>query len=102
MVLEFFFAQTIRSVTLFYMKSYGEKWQGSQLRLRVWKTSTMTSKDIALHEIVISGIHNKQTSEMYTEEILLSESIKAGDTIRIEAMLSGGTMFKIMGLAICS
>jgi hypothetical protein len=39
---------------------------------------------------------------MYTEEIILKDPIGPGEILQLEAALSGGTTFKIMGLAICS
>jgi hypothetical protein len=39
---------------------------------------------------------------MYTEAMELREAIKAGTKLQVQAELTGGTMFKIMGLAICS
>jgi hypothetical protein len=100
MVLEFTFPQTIRSVTLFFMKSYGEKWKNSQLRFRVLQGGN--GQETILEERSLPGVHDKETSEMYTEEIKLSEIVAVGTSLRIDALLTGGTMFKIMGLAICS
>ena len=48
------------------------------------------------------GTHNKNTSEMYTEEIILDSPIAAGKKLQLEAKLVGGETFKIMGLAVCS
>jgi len=103
-VLDFVFPQTIRSVTFFFMKSYGEKWEGSQLKTSLQHLTEIDGTDqlSVLEERSLSGIHNKQTSEMYTEEIKLSQPVAVRSKLRIEAILSGGTMFKLMGLAICS
>lgn len=107
MVLDFAFEQTIRSITIFFMKSYGEKWKGSQLKFRAWKvlpsvSDTSPLAQILLQEKLLPGIHDKETSEMYTEAMELPEPIPIGTKLRVEALLAGGTMFKIMGLAICS
>ncbi len=48
------------------------------------------------------GTHNKNTSEMYTEEIILDKPVGAGEKIQLEATLVGGETFKIMGLAVCT
>ena len=101
MVLEFTFVQTIRSVTLFFMKSYGEKWKDSQLQFQVTQVKG-TGKPTILDGRSLSGIHAKETSEMYTEDIQLSELVPVGTKLRAEALLTGGSMFKIMGLAMCS
>jgi hypothetical protein len=110
MVLEFTFPQTIRSVTLFFMKSYGEKWKGSRLQFRAWKVlpsasdspSQQQANNMLLQEMFIAGAHDKETSEMYTEVMDFPEAIPIGTKLRVGASLVGGTMFKIMGLAICS
>ena len=49
-----------------------------------------------------SSMHGKNTSEMYTEEIVLHEPVAVGEKFQLEATLVGGSMFKIMGLAVCS
>jgi hypothetical protein len=99
MVLEFSYPQTIRSVTLFYMKSYGPKWNKSRLQIRSWKTP---NESVLLDERYIVGFHDKNTSEMYTEAIELPEPIPSGARLKLGAKLVGGTEFKIMGLAVCS
>lgn len=101
MVLEFEFTQSIRSTTMFYMKSYGEKWKNSELQFQVKKAGSVGEAEL-LERRLLPGSHDKQTSEMYTEELKFAEAIPVGSKIQIEAFLSGGTMFKIMGLAICS
>jgi hypothetical protein len=101
MVLDFNFPQRIRSITFFFMKSYGDKWQDSQLEAKIWRPSQSNDRRL-LDERHLLGTHNKQTSEMYTEEIILKEPVDAGETVQLEATLVGGTTFKIMGLAVCS
>ena len=100
MVLEFSFLQPIRSVTFFFMKSYGSKWQNSELQIRTWKSTSDDSE--VLVERNIYGVHDKNTSEMYTEAIELSEPIPVGTGLKVGAKLIGGTTFKLMGLAVCS
>jgi hypothetical protein len=97
-VLDFSFHQTIRSVTLFFMKSYGAKWKGSRLHIQAWKSPS----NIALDERYVVGVHDKNTSEMYTEAIEFSEPILPGTGLRLGVKLVGGTTFKLMGLAVCS
>jgi hypothetical protein len=123
MVLDFHYSQQkqpqkIRSVTFFFMKSYGPKWSGSQLQVRIWQqqqspsppeasssssATTTTAPNqkllVLLQERQLMGVHNKTTSEMYTEEIVLAEPV---ESMQLEATLVGGSTFKIMGLAVCS
>jgi hypothetical protein len=94
--------QSIRSVTLFTMKSYGEQWEDSRAQVKIWKKSRSHQTWNETDAIELSGFHDKKTSETYTEVIHLSKNVSAGDSLRISTtFLSGGT-FKLMGLAICS
>lgn len=99
MILDFSYSQKIQSITFFFMKSYGTKWQNSELEAKVWSVQTTQT---LLEERNMFGTHNKNTSEMYTEEMILSKPVDAGEKIRVEINLVGGEMFKIMGLAVCS
>lgn len=96
-VLDFSYSQTIRSITFFFMKSYGAKWKSSEVETKVW-----SSNNEVLEERHMFGTHNKTTSEMYTEEIILTKPVDAGESFQIEIKLVGGETFKIMGLAVCS
>jgi len=102
MILDFTFSQKIHSVTLFFMKSYGTKWQNSELEARIWASPSSQQNSSIIAERHMLGTHNKNTSEMYTEEIILSRPIAAGEKLQLEAKLVGGETFKIMGLAVCS
>jgi hypothetical protein len=101
MVLDFDFPQIIRSITFFYMKSYGPTWKNSHLKAKIWLLNG-TGGEILLEERYLMGVHNKTTSEMYTEEIRLKNSVSAREKFQVEATLMEGGMFKIMGLAVCS
>lgn len=100
MVLDFQFPhQDIRSITLFFMKSYGPKWRDSQLEARLFAAD---QPSVVLDKRDLFGTHAKNTSEMYTEEIVLTEPVGADQKLQLEARLMGGETFKIMGLAVCS
>jgi lysophospholipase L1-like esterase len=101
LVLDFTLSQPIRAVTFFIMKSYGEKWEGSRLEVRVKSQEQKDVwKDIQVREMV--GFHAKNTSEVYTEAFELSKPIPVGSSLRLGAKLVGGTTFKLLGLAVCS
>lgn len=103
MVLEFSYSQKIQSITLFFMKSYGTKWKNSELEVRILSSSSTDQQDgMLLEKRNLLGTHAKNTSEMYTEEIVLGKPVDAGEKILLEAKLVGGTTFKLMGLAVCS
>lgn len=102
MILEFEFQQTIRSVTLFFMKSYGPNWRNSRLRFQVWSGSNNPSSATWLDERHVLGVHDKNTSEMYTEAIALPRPVSSQNKLMISASLTDGRRFKLMGLAVCS
>jgi hypothetical protein len=102
LVLDFSFSQTIRSVTMFYMKSYGAKWEKSELRLSVRQAGKEEELLLLLADMSLFGFHAKNTSEMYTEEIKLSKPVSANERFHVKATLVGGSTFKVMGLAVCS
>ena len=125
------FQQPVTSVTIFYMKSYGEKWKDSTVQVNISTTSspstvTSSNKDYAttirglsssslppssssssssyynkLSSIDLMGYHSKQTSETYLETIELLSTVPIGELLRITFQLIKGNTFKIMGLAIC-
>ena len=82
------------------MKSYGAKWQNSELQVRTWRLQSEGPN--VVDERRLLGFHGKNTSEMYTEAIELSEPIPAGAGLKVGVKLVGGTTFKLMGLAVCT
>lgn len=94
--------QPIGSITFFTMRSYGPKWEKSRLRVETsGRTRTQSPwEDLAEHFFV--GIHAKNTSEMYTEEVALADPVPIGGSLRLRYTLVDGTTFKIMGLAVCT
>lgn len=98
MVLEFLLLkQPIHSITMFYMKSYGEKWSDSEIEV-----SAMVKKESMWNEVrrnSIFGFHAKHTSEVYTDRMEID--VNVGADFRVVIELVGGTTFKVMGLAIC-
>ena len=87
------------------MRSYGDKWEGSTLKVEVWSGDTlMVSEDIV-------GFHDKKTSETYNIKMRLGGvgdggkeergGVVVGGDLKIVFELTGGTTFKISGMAIC-
>lgn len=100
-------AQPVRAVTWMIMRSYGEKWEGSNLRVEVWSgNDRLAGEDIV-------GFHDKHTSETYNIKMRLgngeaeegagtsSAGAAVGSDLKITFELIGGTTFKISGMAIC-
>ena len=94
---------TIRSITLFYMRSYGLKWQSAvEIEIErqtngVWIPAIEAPKQLF-------GDHDKKTSEIYSETIELApttgeESVETA--VRATITLVRGEQFKLMGLSVC-
>ena len=99
--------QSIREITMFTMKSYGENWDNSRVNVTIFDQAVGGVADTSVASKLIKsaqlkGFHNKTTSEMYTERIVLSEPVSPGRSLKLTVSLVSGKTFKIMGLAICS
>jgi hypothetical protein len=100
--------QSIHEITMFTMKSYGENWDNSRVKLTIFDHQVVgveADTSVAwklIKSAELEGFHNKTTSEMYTERIVLSEPVSAGRSLKLTVTLVSGKTFKIMGLAICS
>ena len=93
--------QDIHSVTIFYLRSYGSKWENATAEVQVYTDGDgdrQPSKPLVAR--TLDGTHDKKTSETYTEEIELPKPARQQVQLRFE--LTGGSKFKIMGFAICS
>jgi hypothetical protein len=80
------------------MKSYGEKWNNSEI---VLSASTLEGGTnwMEVRKESLFGFHRKKTSETYTHR--MEVDVEAGIDFRVGIQLVGGTTFKVMGLAIC-
>mmetsp|Transcript_13351 Transcript_13351/g.24194 ORF Transcript_13351/g.24194 Transcript_13351/m.24194 type:complete len:671 (-) Transcript_13351:55-2067(-) len=95
--------QPIHVVTFMNMKSYGEKWSNSRVKAHASIRKAGTEKWIELTSSEMEGFHGKNTSEIYTHEMQLSDNgVEAGHDLRIGLDLIGGSTFKLIGLAVCS
>ena len=100
--------QSIREITMFTMKSYGENWDNSRVNVTIFDQAVGGAADTSsvarklIKSAQLKGFHNKTTSEMYTERIVLSEPVSAGRSLKLTVTLVSGKTFKIMGMAICS
>lgn len=91
----------IRKITLHSLKSYGEKWQGSEAEFRIKILSGETVK----HETSFrqTGIHDSETSIAYPFVLDLEDhAAEIGETVEMEIELVGGSEFKIIALMMCS
>jgi hypothetical protein len=96
LVFEFSTNATVQRVVVFFLKSYGPKWEQSTVEVTVEVPGSTHRLSRELH-----GFHDKKTSEMYTEELAFETPAQPGSLIRMSVKLAGGTTFKLMGLAVC-
>lgn len=83
----------VRDVTVFFLKSYGPKWENSSVRVDV-----VNNEEKILGSLRLEGFHNKTTSEMYQEVLQLP---KPTTSAKVVFNLLDGSTFKILGIAIC-
>jgi hypothetical protein len=91
----------VRVITLHTLKSFGEKWLDARAKftLEVFEKGLQ----VYMHEFVIEGVHNQNTSISYPFRLDLHDrQASVGSTIRFRIDLIGGTTFKINALMFCS
>jgi hypothetical protein len=98
MAFDFPLEQEIHRIVLFYMKSYGATWERSKSRLHVYLDDD--KRDVPSLEVSLSGFHDKETSEVYVEEVQLPRG--ASRRLQMTVEHAAGKTFKLMGFAICS
>jgi hypothetical protein len=92
---------SLQSITLFFMKSYGPKWVGSEATVQIATKDVDGWKPVASQ--ILTGTHDKNTSETYSETMRLERPVNtATSPLRIAIRLTGGSTFKLMGVAVCS
>jgi hypothetical protein len=87
------------TVTIIYMKSYSEKWLNSLAKVTVYQCQNVVAAK------TISGFHEKQTSEYYTETISWEHSATTTTSfcpfVELELEMISGSTFRIGGLSFC-
>ena len=88
----------VKRLTVFYLKSYGEKWEKANATVRVQTTSD--GRDLVSE--TLKGSHEKKTSELSSDTLEWNEKTTLSSIqIQIEGDKNGAT-FKLLGMAICS
>jgi len=96
-------AKDIKTVTIYFMRSYGEKWHKSKARITVYHVNSNSEQAVA--ETEVSGVwedDDYKYSLTQLETMHLSETVAKGETIDIKVDLISGSTFKIMGLMLCN
>ena len=94
----------VKVLTFFYMKSYGEEWEGSELRVKAFVVSNNMSS--LTSEVNMLGYHDQHTSETYSDKVAIGTTegappIMPGDRLRLQFDLIGGGTFKLIGVLLC-
>ena len=103
-VLEFVAAKKVKTVTIYFLRSWGEKWKDSKAKFTVSRVlPDDTAKVVAQHDI--DGVHgdeNYHYSLTLSETIRLEETLEVGEKFTLRVDLVSGGHFKIMGMALCN
>lgn len=94
----------VKTLNFMVMKSYGEKWKDSKVRIEAYvDRSGESPSHTPAKTLEISGIHDRHTSETYNHYLDLgSQEATSQDSLRIKFVLIGGNTFKFMGMAFCN
>lgn len=100
----------IRKVTIHYMKSYGNKWKDSRLRVHFYASdkggaaasveSSNSSASLVDVPLTLEGFHDSNTSVQYHTTFDVDAAV--GASLAASFTLIGGTTFKIIGMFFCS
>ena len=93
----------IRSVMLMNMKSFGDKWANSSVRVQAFEiqqNETVEGSPLPIASVEVLGFHDSETSVSYKESIPISIGASKS-SLRLTMELVGGSTAKIMGLTVC-
>jgi hypothetical protein len=96
-------AQDVKTVTLYFLRSHGDKWKDSRAKLTVSLLKDSGAK--VLSEEEISGVFENQNhtySLTLSQKVILPEPILKGGDIELGMKLISGSHFKMMGLMLCN
>jgi len=93
-------SKDIKAMTIFYLKSYGEKWKNSRARFTI-STTTNDNRENILSKEDVWGVHNITASTTESIKFLLSDTVASGGTMKVKVDLISGNTFKILGMMIC-
>ena len=82
----------VKVLTIQYLRSYGEAWEGSEVLITVRRKRQLTYwTETATKQLF--GIHDSKTSITYESEIRFPDEIEIGSDAQAEIQLTGGTTF---------
>jgi hypothetical protein len=90
----------VRTLKVYYLKSYGEKWEDARARFAF--RGLQGKKTILEKTFTLEGFHDLNTSiaYQYQLDLGLNETLPANVRVELAIQLISGTSFKIVGLVI--
>ena len=109
------FLSPVKTVTIIFLRSYGEKWKDSQVQLTVSAdiSNDLESENLLnefkldddrmpiLGKLNIWGVHNNTNSPTLSETLVLNREVPAGRRFKMKVDMVSGNTFKILGLNFC-
>jgi len=96
-------AKDVKTVTLYFLRSYGDKWKDSRAKITISRLEDSGAK--TLWEEEISGVFEDQNytySLTLPHTMNLPEPILKGGNMGMNMTLISGSHFKMMGLMLCN
>ena len=93
----------IKSMSVVALKSYGAKWAGSRLRVRVWDEGKIgQGPQSQILDVEIEGVHDLKVSTYFDHRFPLGiAGIPKENWLKAQFDVIGGTTFKIQGILFC-
>jgi len=88
----------VRTLDLYTLKSYGDKWAGSIARFTL---TTEHQNKKQTKSVEIKGSHGSESSITYEHTLKLESKALKGSTMTLKVDLIGGSTFKIIGMMLC-
>lgn len=99
--MEFNVTSSMKVLNFMFMKSYGEKWAESKIKVDAFVIRN--GQEGEHQEAEIEGFHMKNTSEVYTTKVKLDDKgALKGNKLHVNIQLVGGSTFKLMGMMFCA
>jgi len=101
-----FVSKEIRTVSIYFLRSYGEKWKDSKAKFTAYRLPGEENAGAKMvSEMSIAGIHASEDykySLTMSESMRLNETINKGEILDLQIDLESGTTFKVMGMMLCN
>jgi len=94
---------SVKTFTLYFMRSYGEKWKDSLVKITVSRIKENDNAEVILENTISGVFEDVDTTVSLTlaETMVFEKSIMKGETFTVKVDLISGNHFKIMGIFLC-